>query len=306
MTSEEQFGRLRELLMDAPGIWLWEALIDELEEWEEPDLQRAAIDYVEGHLDAWDETILEASFRSWWPTFPHGTPSPFWQLARSCHFPPKPFPTRFADIFHAPFMERITHLGLSYLELKREHIEVLCELPHTHKIKALHLNNNELPKGTVQTLLTGNWGSLESLSIGNNPMGQEDIDELVQSDLIGQLTCLRITTSELDSLQAFADANLSSLRSLHLGNNMLEDDALAPLLGNPTLQQLEILSMENNRLTLHALDMLYQEKPIHTLKELYLSNVPLQQARIERRGWFDKHPLPKGLYVDIFSDLAEP
>jgi hypothetical protein len=273
MDQSERFGQLREVLLEPASIITWEDTLELLQgEWDDTDLQNAAIDYATSHLASWEDRLREASFRHWWPTFPAGSPSPFWQLARTCHFPPKPLGNLFATLIQSPHFQHITRLGLSYLQLSTSDLQTFLQTPLTKQLTTLHLNHNQLESDELSLFQETAFPKLTELSLSHNPIDATGVWYLQRASWFSQIRLMRLDHTNLKEVNesALQKIDLSSLEELHISHTGIGDHHLKALLDNPTFTACHTLSLQHNNLTTASAKILQDSPKSRQFKKLLL------------------------------------
>ncbi|MEM1350410.1 MAG: hypothetical protein AAGI01_17755, partial [Myxococcota bacterium] len=116
---------------------------------------------------------------------------------------------------------------------------------------------------------------LRSLNVNNHVLGDDGLAQLLGGSSMRRLTHLSVSNTNLSTragaLFAQRDPARPPLTSLHLARNALHDDGVKALLEAPTCAHLEHLSLRGTRMTLGALDALFDAPCWGTLRRLELN-----------------------------------
>lgn len=187
----------------------------------------------------------------------------------------------FKQLFGAPKETPLRSLTLNNVELKAAHFEALAQAKGLQGLEHLSLSCANVEAAPPDALLTsGLMASLRSLHIHNlrsldHAALQRWVDEAPLARL--ESLTLRACGLSLTACQILASAQrLTSLRSLALPNNPLQDDGVGALLKAPFIPQLEALNLARCSLETPSVAHLVRA-PLDRLKQLSLTYMPVDE-----------------------------
>ncbi|XP_020832101.1 transforming growth factor beta activator LRRC32-like isoform X2 [Phascolarctos cinereus] len=130
---------------------------------------------------------------------------------------------------------------MEQLDLSHNHLQVLRDnaMEDRPNLRHLDLRGNRLEELSMGALLPLRW--LQALILADNYLSRDYVSNSQALRLLGHLRLLDLSANLLDSdMAAFYVANLSSLWSLDLSNNLLTHLARGTFLGSPNLLDINL------------------------------------------------------------------
>jgi uncharacterized protein (TIGR02996 family) len=142
--------------------------------------------------------------------------------------------------------QRLRKLYLGHNQLTDEAVEHLADAPHLSGLRLLMLAGNQIGPAGVSAL--GSLASLDTLYLGNNPLGSEGALNLARSPLWHRLQALSLFGCRIGDmgLVALAEAGLARLTSLDLAENGIGSTGIASLARSPLAANLTELDLTGN------------------------------------------------------------
>ncbi|BFD45459.1 MAG: hypothetical protein DMENIID0002_01190 [Rickettsia endosymbiont of Sergentomyia squamirostris] len=173
--------------------------------------------------------------------------------------------------------QNVTILKLADTDISCEDLQLLIQSGALNNITELDLSNNALADGDMSVIPFDKQflSKVTIIRLCNNCMENDDVEVIVQSNLVQQLTILDLSGNEIENegAESIANADFENLIELNLASNSIGDKG-SDILTSKNLLELIKLNLSFNAITDEAMNDVYnyykKEYGLENLEELYI------------------------------------